>query len=306
MEGGRSRVIMVRASGEAASQIETSPEALNLMLEAGLLLLTGCKTPGEAWSRFFTRKDTVGIKVNCIGGRSMCTRPALAAAAAESLAALGVPSHRIVVWDRTDRELARCGFPVSSKGNGSFLCFGTDHPGVGYEQDLTVQGSVASRFSTLITRHCTAMINMPVLKDHNLCGLTAALKNTFGCLHNPNKYHLDRCNPYVADANAVPFVRRKNRLVICDALTVQYKGGPAYHSRWAERLNTILLSEDPVALDSVGARVLNRIRREKDIEPLEGDDGGLPGYLKTAASATHELGRCRPEAIELVEREITV
>jgi len=305
MEGKKSRVILLRACGRLNSPVETSTGVLKEMIETGLLLLTGCATPGEAWSRFFTGKDTIGIKVNCLGGRSMCTRPALAQAAAESLVATGTAPHRIVVWDRSDRELSRCGYPVSSKGNGSFLCFGTDHPGVGYEEDLTIHGAVGSRFSTLMTRHCTAMINMPVLKDHNLCGVTAALKNTFGGLHNPNKYHEDRCNPFVADANAVPFVRRKNRLVICDALRVQYKGGPAYHAKWAEPLNTILLSEDPVALDSVGAGILDQIRRAKNLPPLE-EDRGLPAYLKTAADPTHGLGRCRPEEIELVEREITV
>lgn len=305
MKGTKSKVVLVRAAGAKGADLDASPEPLKRMLEAGLLLLTGARTASEAWSRFYTPRDTIGIKVNCLGGRSMCTRPALARAAAESLASLGTPPHRIVVWDRSDRELARCGYPVSSKAGGAFLCFGTDHPGVGYEQDLTVQGSVGSRFSTLATRHCTAMINMPVLKDHNLCGLTAALKNTFGYLHNPNKYHEDRCNPFVADANAVPFVRRKNRLVVCDALAVQYKGGPAYHSRWAETLNSILLSDDPVALDSVGARLLDRIRAEKGLPPLE-EGGGLPAYIETAASGTHGLGRCRPEEIEVLEREVPV
>jgi len=305
MEGKKSRVILVRASAPPDFPLETSTGALKRMLETGLLLLTGCNDPGSAWARYFSKRDTIGIKVNCLGGRNMCTRPALARAAADSLASLGTAPQQVIVWDRSDRELNRCGFPLTMKGNETFRCFGTDHQGVGYERDLTVQGSVGSRFSTLITRHCTAMINMPVLKDHGLCGVTAALKNTFGTLHNPNKYHEDRCNPFVADANAVPFVRRKNRLVICDALTVQYKGGPAYHRKWVEPLRSILLSEDPVAMDSIGAGILDRIRREQGLPPLE-EDGGLPAYLTTAADASHRLGRCRPEEIELLEREVSL
>jgi uncharacterized protein (DUF362 family) len=305
MEGKKSRVILIRASGVPGIPLETSPETLKRMLETGLLLLTECEEVGTAWSRFFNKRDTIGIKVNCLGGRNMCTRPALARATAESLASLGTTPNQVIVWDRSDRELKRCGFPLTMKGTGSFRCFGTDHRGVGYEQDLTVQGSVGSRFSTLITRHCTAMINMPVLKDHGLCGVTGALKNTFGTLHNPNKYHEDRCNPYVADANAVPFVRRKNRLVICDAVTVQYKGGPAYHRKWVEPLQSILLSDDPVALDCIGAGILDRIRRKNGLPPLE-KDGGLPAYLKTAADASHRLGRCRPEEIALLEKEISI
>jgi uncharacterized protein (DUF362 family) len=305
MESKKSRVVLIRATGPRVQSLETSPEALKRMLEAGLLLLTGQGDPGSAWSRFFRRKDTVGIKVNCLGGRNMCTRPALARAAAESLTTLGMAPDQVIVWDRSERELARCGFPLSRDRDGSFRCLGTDTQGAGYEGDLTVQGSVGSRFSTLITRHCSAMINMPVLKDHGLCGVTAALKNTFGALHNPNKYHEDRCNPFVADANAVPFVREKNRLVICDAITVQYKGGPGYHRNWAEPLQSLLLSEDPVALDTVGAGLLERIRRQKGLPPLE-EDGGLPAYLKTAADPEHRLGRCRPEEIEFLEKELLV
>jgi uncharacterized protein (DUF362 family) len=305
MEKEKSRVVRVRASGSPDIPLESSPEALKRMIETGLLLLTGTGDPAAAWARYFSRRDTIGIKVNCLGGRNMCTRPALAAGAAASLASLGVAPHQVIVWDRIGRELKRCGFPLNNRSNGSFRCLGTDEIGAGYEHELTVQGSVGSRFSTLITRHCTAMINMPVLKDHGLCGVTAALKNTFGALHNPNKYHEDRCNPFVADANAVPFVRKKNRLVICDALTVQYKGGPGYHQQWAEPLRSILISEDPVALDTVGAAILEEIRRQKGLPPLEAD-GGLPAYLETAADPEHRLGRCRAGQIDLVEKEISL
>jgi len=305
MEGVKSRVVLVRAAPSPGVSLESSPRHLRRMLEAGLGLLTGLDDPAASWARFFGKRDTIGIKVNCLGGRGMCTRPALARAAAESLQALGIRPDQVIVWDRSDRELSRCGFPVSMKGNGAFRCFGTDHAGVGYEQDLTVQESIGSRFSTLITRHCTAMINMPVLKDHGLCGVTGALKNTFGTLHNPNKYHEDRCDPFVADANCVPFVRQKNRLVVCDALTVQYKGGPAFHEQWAEPLGALLLSSDPVALDSVGAGILDRIRREKGLPPLE-QDGGLPAYIRTAGDPARRLGRFRAEEIDFVDRVIAL
>jgi len=305
MNQQRSRVVRIRAAAAPGAPLESRPDALQRMIEAGLRLLARTEDTGAAWARYFHRKDTIGIKVNCLGGRSMCTRPALAAAAASSLAALGVAPHQVIVWDRSGRELKRCGYPLNSRRNGSYRVLGTDEPGAGYEQELTVQGSVGSRFSTLITRHCTAAINMPVLKDHGLCGVTAALKNTFGALHNPNKYHEDRCNPFVADANAVPFVREKNRLVICDALVVQYKGGPAYHAPWAEPLRSILLAEDPVALDAVGASILETLRREKGLPPLE-ENGGLPAYLETAADPDHRLGRCRAEQIEVVEQAIVL
>lgn len=305
MNTGKSRVVWIKGTASPSDWRAPAPEILRQMIETGLALLTGEKDPASAWSRYYNRKDTVGIKVNCLGGRNMCTHPGLASAAAKSLQSMGLAPHRIIVWDRSSRELNRCGFHLNRRENGKYRCLGTDERSVGYEQDLTVQGSVGSRFSTLITRHCSAMINMPVLKDHGLCGLTSAMKNTFGALHNPNKYHEDRCNPYIADANAVPFVRKKNRLVICDAIHVQYKGGPAYHPQWVEVLGSILLAEDPVAIDSVCAELLNRIRARHGIDPIE-KDGGIPTYLETAADPEHGLGRCRSGEIELIEKTVAV
>jgi uncharacterized protein (DUF362 family) len=305
MNREKSRVVWVRASDASPERLKKSPTALRKMLEAGLKELTGAPDPRAAWFRYVLPADIVGIKVNCLGGPDMCTRPALAQAAVESLRALPLPPDQALVWDRSSRELARCGFVLNTGKKGTYRCFGTDEPEMGYEKELTVQGSIGSLYSTLLTRHCTAMINMPVLKDHGLCGLTASLKNIFGALHNPNKYHEDRCNPFVADAYAVPIVQKKHRLAICDALVVQYKGGPSFHPQWAEPLGSILLAEDPVALDSVCAGILDRIRSRYGLPGIE-SDGGLPAYLTTAADSSHRLGRCRTEEIDLIEKVLQV
>ncbi len=296
----KSRVVLVKAKGASREKLMASTGTLRRMVEAGLKELTGSSDPGAAWSRYVRPTDVVGIKVNCLGGRDMCTRPALAQATVDSLRTVPLPLNQTVVWDRSSRELDRCGFTLNRRRKESYLCFGTDERGLGYEEELTVHASVGSLYSTLLTRHCTAMINMPVLKDHGLCGVTASLKNIFGALHNPNKYHEDRCNPFIADAYSVPFVRRKHRLVICDALLVQYRGGPSFHPQWAEPLGSILLAEDPVAIDSICAGILDRLRSRKGHPPIE-EGGGVPAYIRTAADEEHGLGRYRTEEIELRE-----
>jgi len=53
--------------------------------------------------------------------------------------------------------------------------------------DLAIYGSVGSLLSTTLTRTCDAVVNLPVLKDHGIVGVTMALKNLFGAIHNPNK-----------------------------------------------------------------------------------------------------------------------
>jgi uncharacterized protein (DUF362 family) len=302
---GKSKVVWVKANTLSPHKLENSTAILQQMIEVGLKELTGKEDLAKAWSLCFRPSDMVGIKVNCLGGRDMCTHPALAQATVRSLRAIGIAPHQVIVWDRSSRELARCGFSLNKGKNGACLCLGTDENGIGYEKELTVHRSVGSLYSTLMTRYCSAMINMPVLKDHNLCGLTASLKNVFGALHNPNKYHEDQCNPFVADAYSVSFVRKKHRLVICDALRVQYKGGPSYHPQWTEPLGSILLAKDPVAVDRVCASILDRIRSRKGLPPIE-EDGGVPAYLKTAADSEHRLGRYRLEEIDLEEKILEV
>jgi len=305
MGSDKSIVVWIQCPSLLEEKNTFSVSALESMLEAGLEALTGLKEPADAWRRYFSPRDNVGIKVNCLGGRNMCTHPALASAAAKSLCKMGLAPHQILVWDRSTLELQRCGFPVNKRARTAYRCFGTDEKGFGYERELTAQGSIGSLFSTLLTRQCTAFINMPVLKDHALCGLTAAMKNIFGALHNPNKYHEDRCDPYIADANAVPVVRKKQRLIICDALQVQYKGGPAYHPQWVKPFGSLLLAEDPVALDTVCTKILNQIRLEQALPPIE-KEGRLPDYILTAADENHRLGQCLSKNIGLIKKTINL
>jgi uncharacterized protein (DUF362 family) len=72
------------------------------------------------------------------------------------------------------------------------------------------------------------LINVPVLKDHDGTGITCALKNMYGVIHNPNKHHPNVCNPNIADLNMLPEIRTRMRLTIYDATTVIYEGGPEY------------------------------------------------------------------------------
>ena len=67
-------------------------------------------------------------------------------------------------------------------------------------------------------------------------------------------------------------------------------------------MGSILLAEDPVALDSVCAGILDRLRSRDGLPPVE-EGGGLPAYLKTAADPEHGLGRYKTEEIDLREIE---
>jgi uncharacterized protein (DUF362 family) len=151
-----------------------------------------------------------------------------------------------------------------------------------------------------VTRTCDAIINLPILKDHGITGTTAALKNFYGAIHNPNKYHPNGGDPYIADVNMLEPLRRKVRLHICDAITAQCEGGPSFNPRWQWAYNGLLVSRDPVALDHTAWQVLERQRAEKGLKSLTAE-GRAPHYIATAADARHRLGNNDPRLIERVE-----
>lgn len=234
-------------------------------------LLVGERNIQKAWQTLFHPDDTVGIKVNCIAGRGLSSTPEVVQSIVEGLRLAGVKDGSIIIWDRTSRELQQAGFTIS-KGGG-VLCFGTDALQVAYEPEPEVIGSVGSCFSRIISKLCTAIVNVPVLKDHDFAGVSIGLKNFYGAIHNPNKYHDNHCDPYVADLNTHPYIRSKLRLTVCDALDAQFQGGPALAPRWRWPAGTLLLSRDPVALDAVGAALLEAKRREKGLPSLKEEKG---------------------------------
>jgi len=254
-------------------------------------------TPLAAWRRLVRPGDRVGLKVNTLEGRGIASNLELVEAICERLQQAGIKTGDIVVWDRDSQEMERAGFKLSIGGD-RVQCFGSDR--VDYEDDLAAYGSVGSRLSKILTRYTNVLINIPVLKDHDGAGVTIALKNMYGVIHNPNKYHPNGCDPYVADLNMLPEIRTRMRLTICDATTAMYEGGPAFKPEHSWKCNGLLVSSDPVALDATGWRMIERKRAEKGLKTLEAEQRS-PRYIVTAADREHRLGNCDPSCIEVVE-----
>jgi hypothetical protein len=62
----------------------------------------------------------------------------------------------------------------------------------------------------------------------------------------------------------------------------------------------LLVSQDPVALDSTGWQMIERKRAEMGLKTLEADKRA-PHYIATAADSEHRLGHCDPSRIAVVE-----
>lgn len=239
-----------------------------------------------AWRKLFSKDDVVGIKINCLAGKGISTSQELAGAIAEALRQAGVPDRNIIIWDRANRDLEKAGYRIQTDRN-RIKCYGNDF--VGYTQDIYEHGEVGSHLSKILVYQCTAVINVPILKDHGIVGMTNALKNFFGAIHNPNKYHDFNGDPFIADVNMLTEIRSKVRLTIADALTAQYEGGPPFMPQWAWNYNGLIVGFDPVAIDTIGWDIIEKKRKENGIAPLK-QVGREPTYIATAADKNHQLG----------------
>ncbi len=293
----KSRVVVARDPMLRSTSSTLDSGRLLSLLDRAMQTLFQLDNPAEPWKKLLRPGEKVGLKVNTLGGRGMSTNVDLVEAICHRLQEAGIKASDMVIWDRDTEEMERVGFRASTAAN-RVQCFGTDR--VGYEEELASYGSVGSRLSKILTQRCDVLINVPILKDHDSAGVTVALKSMYGVIHNPNKYHPNNCNPFIADLNMLPAIRTKMRLTICDATTACFEGGPGFKPQYAWKENGVIVSQDPVALDHTGWRIIEHKRAEKGLKTLEAD-GRAPRYIAIAADVRHRLGTNDPQRIELVE-----
>jgi uncharacterized protein (DUF362 family) len=136
------------------------------------------------------------------------------------------------------------------------------------------------------------------LKDHGIVGVTLSLKNFFGAIHNPNKYHLNNGDPYIADLFSYPAIKDKVVLNIVDGIVGQYEGGPPPMPQWQWNFAGILCGSDPVAVDRIGLDIIETARAKNGLMSLT-EASRFPAYLKTAEKVG--LGNFDRARINLIE-----
>ncbi|MGR3178506.1 MAG: DUF362 domain-containing protein [Candidatus Anammoxibacter sp.] len=294
----RSKVVLARAESLIKNSDNLNSRFISSILDDALMKITSAKSSEDAWRTLFNPKDIVGIKINALAGKSFSPHVELVESIVNGVKKAGVKEENIIIFDRLNKELVRAGYSIKSDRNG-LKCFGTDAlSGNGYGSQPEIIGSIGSCFSKIVSDYVTALINVPVLKDHDLSGVSVGMKNFYGIIHNPNKYHDNNCDPYIADLNSHPFIRGKLRLVICDAIKAQYNGGPAFKPQWIWNYGGLIVSSDPVSIDQIGYEIIDAKRKEMRI-PLLKQVNREPLYIQTAASIG--LGIADRKNINLIE-----
>jgi hypothetical protein len=271
---------------------ELAPGAIRQMLDASITGLTGLGDARAAWAALFAPDERIAIKVNAFRNSIIWTHVPLVMAVVESLQEAGVPAEQIVIFDYYTNELEEAGFPVNKDGPG-VRCYGTD--------SACTEGWKANNTNVKLSNillGCDALINMPILKSHMIAGLSFALKNHFGTVSRPDSLHMN-IGQTTAALNALPPIKDRTRLIVGDVLTacLRYSNSfPYWDSDFTG--DSILVSFDPVAHDTVGLQLFGQLLT---------DDGGDPSAAirwmtsTLVSGAELGLGTDDPENIDLVE-----
>jgi len=100
------RVVAVHAE----RSIETGTDKVDVatvkeMMAAGMRELTGDKDARDAWARFISPADVVGVKVNCSGAPNIMSTPEVVGEIVRNLAGLGVKANNIYLYERFPDQL---------------------------------------------------------------------------------------------------------------------------------------------------------------------------------------------------------
>ena len=165
------------------------------------------------------------------------------------------------------------------------------------EQRLDVADSGVLRNPIFL--NATALVNVRPLRTHHWAGVGTCLKNYIQFVPDRPSYHPDGCAA-LGRIWALPIVKGKTRLNVLSALTPQFYGRGAnfFDRRYVWPYKGLIVGTDPVAVDTVGAHLL-QVKRIA----FFGDDRALdvtPHHIQVAEKEYH-LGVSDLKRIEVIK-----
>jgi len=304
------KVVKVEAKGDFKATMQPNllwPKAdvAKRLLEKAMMELTGASNLVEAMKRFIHKDDVVAIKPNGIAGQkgaTMAVNYELILPVVEAVLALGVPPEKVMVYEQYPSYLAGCRVNVRQfklpAGVKTATHNNKDHP----MPEIQVYQGIGTKYARQLLE-ATAVIDMTQIKDHSICGYTGTLKNiTHGNINNPHEHHAHKASPQIAMLYNHPIVTSRVRLHITDAFKVMYDRGPLDKDPRTRLLaGSVYVATDPVAMDTVGYKLVDKLRKEKGLKSLK-DSKREPLYIQTAGELG--LGIADPNAIRFKTFEI--
>ncbi len=257
------------ATGRANDQV------VREMMARGMRALTSASSTVDAWRRFFTPSDVVGIKVNCGGYPYVVSAYEIVAETVRQLMAVGVPASQIYVYERFQNQLDEVNYAphlpqgvqvvAAERANRNTDNRGYD-PAVYLDATMFGEDDTRSNMMRLVSRRLTKIINIPNMKDHGASGVTGCLKNiAYGSFSNVARTH-ERGRSYtysvIGTLASVEPLRSRTVLQIMDGLRGVWHGGPfARTTRYVFYPRQIMFATDPVAIDRLLLDIIDDKRR---------------------------------------------
>jgi uncharacterized protein (DUF362 family) len=244
------------------------------MIDQGMRALTGAAEVRDAWARFFTPADVVGIKVNCSGAPQMMSTPEVVGEIVRNLNVVGVKPEQIWIYERFQGQLESVHYEryvppgvhihaaESSRGSQNI---GYD-PATYVEVDFFGEEDTRSNLVRIVGEKATKIINVPNMKDHGASGVTGCLKNiAYGSFSNVARSHMrEKTNTltFIGTLASTEPVRSRTVLNIMDGLRGVWHGGPFSPTRrFRFYPKQMMIGTDPVAIDRLLLDVIDNKRK---------------------------------------------
>jgi hypothetical protein len=312
--GARARVLIVE-NPNATRRYQPNDVVVQAMVNRGITNLTGKATVAEAWRSLVLTNDVVGIKVYSAPGPINGTRPAVVAAVIHGLLDAGLPPEHIIIWDKDANDLEAAGYfklaarlHVQAAGS---VQTGYD-PTNFYLPDTPIIGQLVwgdfqfgekgpdvgkkSFLSKLVSRQITKIISIAPLLNQDSAGVCGHLYGlAMGSVDNTMRFEGDpgRLAVAVPEIYALPALGDRVALNITDALIGQYEGSSKGLLQYSTVLNQLWFSHDPVALDTLAIKELDRERQAVNAPAFK------PNLQLYANAALLQLGVNDPARIQV-------
>ena len=263
----KSLVALVKCESYDSAEVEKA-------VERGIELLGGLST-------FFQKGEAIVLKPNLLSRHKpedgVTTHPAVFRAVAKKLISAGInvsygdspPTDKFANISQATGLTA-----VAEELNIPVADFETGTPVYSDGGEQRRQFNIASGVLS-----ADGLINLPKLKTHHLTRLTGAVKNLFGCVPGFQKPEFHVKLPAVVDFSKMLVDLNRlipQRLIIMDAIQAMQGNGPTFGS--LVPLHLLILSTDPVAVDSTACRIIG-VQPEFLLTNYYGEQFGL-GNMK--------------------------
>jgi len=298
------RITKAQAKGDFKSIMQPNllwpkEEIAERLLERAMMDFTGAPNLVEAMKKFIHKDDIVAIKPNGIAGQkghTMAVNFELIKPVVEAVLKIGVPAENITVYEQYPGFLIGTRVNVRDWQLPEGVKTGTHNNNNHPMKPIQIFQGISTRYCRFFTE-ATAVIDMTQIKDHSICGYTGTMKNiTHGNIDNPHAHHGHQASPQIAMLYNHPIVTSRVRLHITDAFKIMYDRGPLDKDpRTRIPHGAVYVSTDPVAMDTMGWKIVDDERKNRNIPNLK-DSRREPRYIRNASEfglGVHDMNHIR-------------